>query len=479
MRPEGRHLVLPLNRPQYVAVPEAFVSALAWNHHVATFEPAPVAGHELAVMYVIPSGSTKTLEYRQTYPTGDGMRRFGEALDGAGVRAEGDQAPLAHAIVNGLRGVRAEGSKAQAAAPVSEATALLQNLAGSSSRSLNPPALGTILETLFSLGVTSSDDNQTASGLWTDAVRRRCEVDPLIRAIDLATADALLSSGPTDVSPAKSLRENIDEARAWRGLLARTPFSWFAEMWSTLTQPQWVEAMPARVWTDWATTVLRMGFGMGYLWEAAWYENIGRALQDSTDRSWEALIDRMEATLPWAPSSAGFSVRDVRSRLAWRTRRSKGLRDSIRSWLKANDANHEPLGDVLGEMAGDEAFVIELQGALSSNAKSSATENLWEAVQYALKIREDSGEFADYFGLLRIHGRRWATLDPGTEWMAVMASLSCGEPGSECDLGQVVESLRDVGLRPQLPDLVALLERAGLARGSADADLGLRVGSAY
>ncbi len=479
MRPEGRHLVLPLNRPQYVAAPEAFVSALAWNHHMATFEPPPVAGHELAVMYIIPSGSTKTLEYRPTYPTDDGVRRFGEALNSAGVRAEGDeQAPLARAIVEGLRGVRAEESKAQAAAPVSEATALLQNLAGFS-RSANPPALGTILETLFSLGLTSSDDNQTASGLWTKAVLHRCKVDRLIRAIDLATAGTLLSSGPTDVLPAKSLQENIDEARAWRGLLAETPFSWFSEMWSTLTQPQWVEAMPARVWTDWATTVLRMGFGMGYLWEAAWYENIGRALQDSTDLSWDALVGRMGATLPWAPSSAGFSVRDVRSRLAWRTRRSKGLRDAIRSWVEVNDADQEPLGDVLGEMAGDAAFVSKLQRALSSNDKSSATENLWEAVQYALKIRKDSGEFADYFGLLRTHGRRWATLDPGTEWMAVMASLSCGAPGSECDLERVVTSLTHVGLRPQLPDLVALLERAGLARGSADADLGLRVGSAY
>jgi hypothetical protein len=40
-------------------------------------------------------------------------------------------------------------------------------------------------------------------------------------------------------------------------------------------------------------------------------------------------------------------------------------------------------------------------------------------------------------------------------------------------------SLAELGLKPDLTDVVVLLERAGLARGSADADQGVVVQSAF
>ncbi|KQQ93800.1 hypothetical protein ASF62_06280 [Leifsonia sp. Leaf325] len=103
---------------------------------------------------------------------------------------------------------------------------------------------------------------------------------------------------------------------------------------------------------------------------------------------------------------------------------------------------------------------------------------MWEAIRYALRTRDAAGPFADYFGVLRQSGR-YLTVEPGTEWIAVVASLACEKPGGSTDVATVIQALEEMGLRPELADLVALLERAGLARGSADADQGVVVESAF
>lgn len=477
MTPSGRHLVLPLNRPQYVAAPEAFVCALAWNEFEANYEPSPPAGLKLALMYDITPGTTKTLEYRRTRPNGRDLDRFADALALAGLKAEaGSQGALADALARGLRGVRAERARGQSAAPITPSAALLQNLIGFAG-SAGTPELGDILEKMFSLGLSRSDDPRTASHLWAGAASVRLEVDPLAQCVDTALSSAAMAAPPAPLSIPR--RRAADEASGWRGLLNGTPFAWFAASWVELTRREWVEAMPARAWADWASTVLRMAFGMGYLWEASWYEAIARRIQLAEPASWEELRGTMEPVLPWAPATAGISIRDVRSRLAWRARRSTALHNLLEKWINDESAGDDPIPDVIDAMSMDDTFVRSMGAALGNTTSSASANNLKEAIQFSLKIRDDSGEFADYYGLLRMHGRRWAVIDPGTEWIAVVASLAAGGPRSECDLGTVMASLEALGLRPDLGDAVALLERAGLARGSADADLGVRVGSAY
>lgn len=46
-------------------------------------------------------------------------------------------------------------------------------------------------------------------------------------------------------------------------------------------------------------------------------------------------------------------------------------------------------------------------------------------------------------------------------------------------MGRVLLGLDELGIRPGLADLIRLLEKAGLARGSADADQGVIVQSAF
>ena len=112
---------------------------------------------------------------------------------------------------------------------------------------------------------------------------------------------------------------------------------------------------------------------------------------------------------------------------------------------------------------------------LSEQDNPRYLQNLYETVIYSL-LRRD---LSDHYGLLTSRGNAIAVVSPGTEWVAVVASLSAGSPGRETHVGQVVRDLARLGLQPRLPDLVSLLEAAGLARGSADADHGVRVDSAF
>jgi hypothetical protein len=127
-------------------------------------------------------------------------------------------------------------------------------------------------------------------------------------------------------------------------------------------------------------------------------------------------------------------------------------------------------------MSGDEDLRKALTLALGSSERSAV--NTWEAVKYALLTRDASGPFADYYGLLRSSGR-FLTVQPGTEWMAVVASLAGDGPGKTSDVATLMLSLQELGLRPEAGDLIQLLEKAGLARGSADADRGVVIESAF
>ena len=61
----------------------------------------------------------------------------------------------------------------------------------------------------------------------------------------------------------------------------------------------------------------------------------------------------------------------------------------------------------------------------------------------------------------------------------MIASLACDKPGGTTTLGAVKERLNYLGLKPDNSELLHELEKAGLARGSADADEAIQVRSAF
>lgn len=467
-----KSVYLKLARPQYVSVPEGFLTALAAQAFKVDYGVDHDPARVLAVAYESRSAAagrvTPTLAFSQTRPLGERLTEFGTALGSAGLEAEADQTLLAQAVAGAIAGVRAKDGKVRAAIPLTPALALSQNLRGLAG-TRNPPDLGGILERFFEMGAPPGTDGQSgAADMWVAAVERRRAVDRIVQTVDAAVSASFYAAGP-DRIPSPSLSGTSDD-------FTETPFAWFHRTWSTLCSPVWVDALPARVWVDWANTVLRLAFGMGYLWEVAWYELVARSVVSRGAETSAGLLGMVGPLLPWKDQTAGISVRDVASSTKWRVLRSNNVRERLREWVEAKG----PFADAEAELASmrdDNDLRAHLTDALS--APSGSNENLWEAINYALLTREGTGPDADHYGFLRKQGRRFSVPDPGVEWIAAVASLSCSAPGRTSDVGQLIRNLRELGLRPELGDLVSRLEHAGVARGSADADQAVAIESAF
>ncbi|ADX72195.1 hypothetical protein Asphe3_10100 [Pseudarthrobacter phenanthrenivorans Sphe3] len=468
-------MILPLNRPQYVSVPEAFISSLAWRVYDHGTKEISENGVPVGYMFRSETSGTSTLKVKSTAPEGEDLGDFGHQLVAYGLATNAKhEIDVARAVLNSVAGVQAEKSKSQAASPITPAFALLQDMRGFQ-RTKNPPDLGGILEGLFRLGLQDGSGT-TAAGLWLSAANKRCEIDPLLSAIDKATKAALLGGGYPERIEEADLRWAGAAPGSQEGLYEGTPFSWFAKAWQKLTGDEWVKALPARVWVDWATTVLRLALGQGFLWEAAWYETLARWVLSGKRGEWSDVRARVPEILPWKSSRSSVAVRDVAPLLSWRVHRGSKIRKIFEEWLASNSVAQVDFSTALAAMSADEELKGLLTLALGSAERSAA--NTWEAVRYALLTRDASGPFADYYGLLRSNGR-FLTVQPGTEWMAVVASLACEGPGRTSDVATLMLSLEELGLRPEAGDLIQLLEKAGLARGSADADRGVIIESAF
>lgn len=466
--------ILPLARPQYVPTPEAFITALAWKEFNVTLTGE--SDKPQAIRYSQSSaGKSSKMEVRATKPTwnqpgsdADRLTAFVHELKGSGFNSL-DSLALARSVLESVGGVRVEKSGVQPASPMTPSLALAQNIRGLQGVA-NPPDIAGILETMFAMGTQPALRRSNVSGLWKEAALIRLENDPLLRRIDSAFNMALLDAPRTDRTRTPSATASPPVPY----LGSDTPYAWFAAAWTRLTSEQWVQALPARVWVDWATTVTRMAFGLGYLWESAWYGAIAREVLNESPIPDVAGQIRSRALVDWRPESNGISTRDVASALKWRVIR--GVR--IREALKEVEFELVAINEQIRLLQRNKDVVRDLTRAVQSNDSSGSGKNAWEAVRYALRTRETATDAADYYGLLTSRAR-YLLPSPGTEWMAVIASLSVNNPGESTEVAGVMKELRRLGLRPELGTLIRLLERSGLARGSADADQGVIVQSAF
>ncbi len=467
----GKHLIPPLARPQYVALPEGFVSALAWNSLSVDISGLGDGQRTIGLRYRGDPVAKRNIVYRITEPSGEKLESFGEALIQAGMQTDLKPREIGSAVATSILGIRSSNGTFQPASPLTLSTSLLQNMSGIQGAA-NPPDLAGILETMFSLGSANSNIQSTLSSLWLQAVEERLAFDPLLNAIDRGVAATLFEGEIEKRSPKPVNRD-------WAGIYESGPFEWLATSWTNLTSTQWVNALPARVWTDWAATVLRMSFGLGFLWEAAWFESLARLLLRDEGLEWDDIQPNMDELMPWYSSASGVQTRDVSSRLKWRAHRSVQIRQLISDWLKLQEGLDDPVSDVLTAMNADSSLKDSLRVALGSRRMTPSGKNLWESIRYSLLTRESKGPFADYYGLWAHRGARFVLPSPGVEWISVMASLSSPTADTTINLGRVTRGLELLGACPDRPDLVSLLEEAGLARGSADADQGVSVATAY
>lgn len=471
--PQAKDLIIPLFRPEYPAVPEAFLSALAWKAYSPTELPAVADGKKLGLRFKIQDSGTvaKSIDYKETVPISAKFEELQSALERYGVESLGAKDLVAGALIHSVEGTSKNKSRFIPASPLTPSLALMQNVVGALGKA-NPPDIAYILEQIYYLGKSGATATSVAA-LYAEACEIRLKNDAILATIEKSLADVVWGG-----ISLRSQKLTFDET-SLSNHLSKTPFSWFADAWDKVTSDNWVKALPARVWVDWATTILRSGYAMAYLWESCWYEAVAKLILSNTPSNmidFETIKRSMDFPIDLRPIDTPTEIKDLGSKLKWRNEKSVQIRKVLMAWLDEENFVGKKLHEFIELARANESFLIEIEEALNPDKSkpASASKLLWEATKYSLVTRE----LNDYYGLLQSNGRYLFT-NPGVEWCAMVASLTSPSPGISTNLGSVVSELQNMGIRSSTNEVLRLLEKAGLARGSADADLAVEVECAY
>ncbi|WP_172511687.1 hypothetical protein [Glutamicibacter mishrai] len=466
--------ILPdLPRPQYMVAPEILLSSLAAHAYGSGDRSSKEIGrtykkndpdlHNSTVKEYYPRDQVQLAEFDQSLRDNGFVTSKKGGIDSAYL--------VADAVRHSVLGTKSLRSNTQAAAPLTPSLALTQNLAGMLNKQ-GPADIGKILDTIFHLGAPESYTGPAAHTLLKQAYEYRLNGNQFLEVIDRSTSESLLKY---ELLPKPD--KLIEGKREWSELFHDTPFRWFHDNWLKITSAEWCKSLPARVWVDWATTVLRLGIGMSYLWEASWIHAISGYIQrgKANENFLLEIKESMLPPLPWESEELPVSMRNVSSILKHRVKSAHALRDVFLGSRKSLSV--EECQRLAQEYDSNEALQVQIMTSLKPAERTG--KNTWEAISYTLAGRDSVGEFVDYYGLLRRRGSKYLLPSPGVEWMTVAASLTCDRNRRSCDAGEVLDDLQLLGARPRLQDLIGYLEAAGLARGSADADRGVRVERAF
>ena len=200
-------------------------------------------------------------------------------IDGRKARDRDDAARMVEILLEELEAPYSNKALRSAATPLGVETALLQDLRGITGKK-NPANLALNLEKMYALGRGRS----SVAASWTSAVISSSEggLPAWIRdfyAIVVpgdfeGVVETVKQHGPTHA--VKDLRRP-----SW--LPQNTPYSWFAGAWDSLCQRGWVDQMPRRRWTDWASCVARTALASGFVFEMHLYRRLCAALITKED----------------------------------------------------------------------------------------------------------------------------------------------------------------------------------------------------
>lgn len=473
-------LYLPLRRPEYMSSPEGLLSDIAWEGYRLS-----CSGQTTGSVGLVFEGEPKGSRSRTVFATRPGRERakgLAAVLQKGGIRIDSLDSGLGQvlpsALLNSVRGTKAERSGIRAVAPMTEWLARMQNAVGMTNKD-NPSSYSGILEYMYQLGAGKS--RGTLNSSWLSALSLRIEGDPLLKCVDEFAEHVLrevLSEHQISISSTASGKQ--DGRVPDRRLVEYTPYKWFAESWDLLTSEEWINALSPRVWTDWILTCLRMVFGFGFLWESRYLDSVARAVLSENDTVLERFLSSPPTLLPWVSSVAAKSQRNIRPSIRDAARRGAAMRKVLDEWRREEGLDvDEPLSVFIARLRQNAQGMVRDEIARSGRATKGAPSALYESIFYSLRERHSEGDAADYYALLRKATAQSFVIAPGVEWVALVASLSCKVPGGETTLGSLNRNLALLGLHAPAQDLIDLLEMAGLASGSADADQGVRVRSAF
>lgn len=480
--------LLGLNRPEYPPSRELFMSELAWSIERAVNEQEKQVGfagyayRELGAK--AKTGFTFTRPKRQE-------QKFEELctllVDRRRVRNRDNAAKLATILLEELEAPYSNKALRSAAIPLGIETALLQDLRGITGKE-NPANLPLILEKMYALG---GGQHSVAAG-WASAV-----MSPGGGGLPTWIKEFYADVAPSDIAPVVETVKLHGPTHVVHGLRRplwlphNTPYAWFADAWDNLCRKGWIDQMPRRRWTDWASCVARTALAAGFMFEMHLYRRLCAALvsdEDATDAvrsmledsnrlfSWDDLTQRSAADvgpvirqLANAGSGCMKLINDLASDEALEVppvSQFDNQVDGLAAWL------------VAARNACKAKFGLEQEvGAALAASKSGAANNTWETIRYSLLARSSGGE-QDLYALLKSTSR-YTWVEPGQEWLVTISSLQSSGPGQLSRMTDLTSALTAIGIDASQRTLISRLESYGLARSSHDADDALEIMSGF
>jgi hypothetical protein len=465
-------LFLKVTNPFYTPVPELLITALAWEKFTVD---GVSSDSRLKYRRKQRQSSSSDLGNQQIFMFDFltmSETRFDDFLKEAGFSIPQLSAVNQHlgslprAILSGVTGTASNKGDFLSASPMSPSIALLQNPRGMRGAQAS---YAKMLEEIWQL---ASFSEVSLADSWHQANAKLLKLHPALMKVD-AAIDALRPRKERDVIP---VPHPWIAAQKIPNLLDETPYGWFSRAWKNLTNEAWINRLPPRVWTDWATALLRTAFGFSYLWQANWYHLVAESILRGDPEPPFSETAKMEL-FPWQSRTLPTSLRQVWKSISEGLYTGYAIKDLLSKYLEQNQESTS-WEDLVISFQSNQPLRDALVSAKNRPQKTRGSGDIIEAVSYSLKTRKEFGEGADRFGLLSVRGR-FHVPNPGTEWLAVIVSLISPVPDSTINLGQLTRELNSLGLYPPTTEIIQDLERAGLAKGSADADFGLEIQTAY
>ena len=505
--------LLPFPRPEYAKQTESLLTDLIWRSPgsslsvAANNEPiiehlARLKGREDPPTWPEPERLVP-LKHRGASPRVRETFPIALSIDMASRIAvpQGAKAPT-EPLLRSLFAPRARGDKSNACVPLHPSVVAMQTLHGLVNKE-SPANLANAIEAMGWLGGARQDGEVAALFLRafqaTPAIRQGATgaIEWLLPEIARHTWENLPTaySKPLTGWPAwPSVVPNAGAPMAASPLASYelTPFIWFWRKWQSLCSPenQWQELLPARRFVDWALCLLRTGLAFSYLWEAEFYCRLHERVAIRASIVPGTATNRVRTLLangvPLAtiePPAVPASQKGIWPATAELIARGWKARSLI--FEEIAQGEQAPAGNGLVEVL--ENWVAGLASARLAaigtplQTTPRMANNQKEFVKYLLLPRssdDDSVDQADFY-YLACTSSKHAWFQPGPEWLVVITSLLCGQPGGQCTLGELMADMACLGVRVERSVLVGLLEESGLTTDSPDADNALVIRSGF
>ncbi len=484
-----------LNRPEYPPSPDGLLSTLVYPIVAETLSPISKDERDdkwISYKWLTDRNRDRVQETRPSLATKEEAAAFCQLLESSGLLIDpSDNASTEHAraILDSIRGVTGNNAKSEITVALSPSISALQDRRGIFAKK-NPPNYDRIFHQLGSLG---SGLPLLAGTLGREAVSalEGPGAGNVTQLLDRVFKGRASGNGPSITALTAS------HVPSWITKVP-TPFSWFSDSWGSLCGGNWIDRMPSRRWCDWASCVLRTAVGMGFLWEATFYLRLGRSIidQDETTSAEDAekfTLGSGAPLLKWLSPSRRVTERSINESLVSAIGKGLAVKEAIHKALFEEedlpgapaDWNDNP--DALRNFIEEAWRKIEehpsrrdaISSALATSSVKGGSNNTNETVRYSLLQRRQSGREADFYYLLKTVSRRFLVVDPGQEWLVVVASLAAREAGGRVTLQDVSNDLQRLGLSPGRQQLTSLLENCGLARSFRDAEQAIEVAAAF